>query len=167
MLWRCRIAQIAERLHALHRLFPFAIQTTLYALRLINNQNGASCTNQIDWLFTTCLFAWSIHDIFTCLAPFRLVQFFALRFLFIPKLIYGANRHDHDLNLWAGGKVANLTKFGRIVNKMIKRNSAVEPLQMFGSNFNCVRHAFLNGNRRHNNDKLCKAIAPVQLKDGS
>ena len=112
-LLRCGgVAQVAQWLHALHGLLALAIQPAFDALGLVNNQDGAGCSDQVNGLFAAGFFAGAIHHILRLFSPGGLVCFLCLRLLLIAKFVDGAHRHHHDLDLGAGGKVAHLAKLG-------------------------------------------------------
>ena len=112
LLWRGGVAQIAKRVHPLHGLFPLAIKPALNALGLIDNQDWARRSDQVDRLLASCLLAGAIHHILRLLAAGGFVCFLFLRLLLIAKFVDGAYRHHHDLDLGAGGEVTHLAKFG-------------------------------------------------------
>ena len=143
-----RIAQGTQRVHGGQCLLATPLQTAIHALRLINNHNRSGFFDQINWLFTTGFLAVLVE---------------VIDVLFVN----GPDCDHHDLNIGTGCKIANLTQFGRVVQKEVKRHPRVQTPEVLFGHLQGFIDPFLDGHRRHHNDKLAKTIAFVQLKHGA
>jgi len=81
------------------------------------------------------------------LAPGGLVCLLRLRLLLVAELVDGADRHHHDLDLWAGGEVAHLAELRRVVDEEVEGRAGVEPLEVFHRGLDGVVDAFLDRHR--------------------
>src|SRR5690606_28812426 len=124
------------------------LQTTVDALRLVHNDDGTGCPDQVNGRFAACLFTVLVEVVHLL-------------------LVDGPNGHDHDLNGRAGGEIAHLSQSGRIVEEIIKGLSGIESLEVVLGDLKCLIDAFLDGNGRHYNDEFRKAKALVQFEDGA
>ena len=96
-----RVAEGAEGVHRCQGLFAASLQAAIDTLRFVDDQDGAGGPDQVDRFLAAGLLV-------------RLVDVVDI------SLVDGADRHHHDLDLGAGGKVADLTELGRIVEEVVE-----------------------------------------------
>ena len=80
-------------------------------------------------------------------------------------LVDGADRHHHDLDVRAGGEVAHLAELGGVVEEVLEGGVGVEGAEVLLGDLERLVDALLDGHRRHDDDELGEAVAPVQLED--
>ena len=99
---RCRVAQRAEGIHGAEGLLAMPLQTSIYTLRLVDNQDGARCLNEVDWLFAACLLAVLVEVVDIL-------------------LVDGTDCHHHDLDLRAGGEIPHPAQFCGVVEEYSRK----------------------------------------------
>ena len=143
-----RITQGTQGVHRLQGGPALAGQAALDALRFIHNQDGMGGPHQVNGLFAAGFFVGLVDAVE------------------LP-LVDGPHGDDHYLEVGAGGKVTHLAQLGGIIEEMLKGDAGIEGAEMVGHHFNRLVDALFNGDRRHHDGELGKAVLPVQLKDGA
>ena len=141
-----RITQRAKRIHLAKSALASAGKAAIDALRLINDQDRARGTDQIDGPFSAGLLAVLVEVVDVL-------------------LVDGADGHHHDLDVRAGGEIAHLTELGGIIEEIIVGLARIEPLEMLLSDLQRFVDAFLDRDRGHHDHEFGEAIELVQLED--
>lgn len=102
-----RVAEGTEGIHRCQGLFAPPLQAAIDALRFVDDQDGAGGPDQVDRSLAAGLLV-------------RLVDVVDIL------LVDGADRHHHDLDLGAGGEVADLTELGGVVEEVVEGGARVE-----------------------------------------
>ena len=82
------------------------LQTTVHALRLIDDQHGSRGPDQVDRFLTTSLFTVFVEVVDVL-------------------LVNRANRYHHDLYQRAAGEIPHLPQFRGIVEEIFERRTRV------------------------------------------
>ena len=138
----CRVAQRAERVHLSQRVLAGAGQTAIDALRLIDDQDRPGRADQIDRPLATGLLAVLVEVVDVL-------------------LVDGANGHHHDLDVRAGGEIANLTELRGIIEEVVEGLTGIEPFEVILGDLKRLIDAFLNRDRRYDDDELGEPIELV------
>mmetsp|Transcript_67286 Transcript_67286/g.186051 ORF Transcript_67286/g.186051 Transcript_67286/m.186051 type:complete len:317 (-) Transcript_67286:1277-2227(-) len=162
---RGRIAQRAQRVHARQRLAAAAVDAAVHALRLVHDQDRPRLPHQVDGLLAACLLAGAVHHVLALLAAQRLVGLFGGSLLLVTELVDGTDRDHHDLNVRAGGEVANLPELGRVVlEELVTLGARIQGFEVLAGDLQRLVHALLDRDRRHHDHELGEAITTVQLE---
>ena len=140
------VAQGAERVHGSERLLATAFQAAVHALRLVHDQDRPSGLDQVDGLLTAGLLAVLVEVVDVL-------------------LVDRADRHHHDLDVWAGGEVAHLAELAGVVEEELEGRVGVEGAEVLFGDLERLVNAFLDRHGRDHDDELGEAVATVQLED--
>src|SRR5450759_287909 len=125
-----RIAQRAEWIHGTERFLASPFQTAIDALRLVDDYDRPRRLDQVDWLLPAGLLAILVEVVHV-------------------SLVNSADRHQHDLNVRAGGKVAHLSELGRIIKEIVEGLAGIKPFEMLFGNLKRLVDALLDRHRWH------------------
>ena len=125
---------------------PRARQPPVHALRLVHDDDRPRRLDQVDRLLAAGLLAVLVEVVDVL-------------------LVDGADRHHHDLDLGAGGKVAHLAELGGVVEEVVEGHAGVEALEVVLGDLERLVDALLDGDRGHHDHELGEAVAPVQLEN--
>ena len=132
-------------------------------MRFIDNHDWQGLPNEIDGAVSTGFFIRAIHDVDEGFFLFRgLVVLF-----FVPKFVDGSDRHDHELEVRAGGEVAHLAEVSGVVNEGIEGHAGVERLEVVFHHLDGFEDALFDGDGGDDDDELGEAVELIEFKGGA